>query len=378
MRTKTAAVVGAGISGLYCAKILSAFVDVTVFDKKDRVGGRIQTDEVDGYLLDHGFQVLQPEYSEARRAFDYRLLDLKYFNAGAYILFGKAFHEVSDPFREPNKLLKTLSAPIGSLLDKIRILKLRFIDPEDERLHNISTIKFLEDEGFSSEIISRFFRPFFSGVFLERELKTPASFFAYLYRLFAVSEVAVPKFGMGQLALQLANDCSFSIRLNESVDIHKLKSSYDYVIQAHNPLDIETRKVTTDYFISKTLRPESPILYLNGNDNGMINHLAPMSTVSKAYSSDGNSLLSVNLLEPSTETTTTEVRNELDEWFPGHHFEHLARYQIANALPVVDYSQIKSLHRDGIYYCGDGQCQPSIQGALASGRKAAEYIISRL
>ena len=183
---------------------------------------------------------------------------------------------------------------------------------------------------------------------------------------------------MGQLALQLANDCSFSIRLNESVDIHKLKSSYDYVIQAHNPLDIETRKVTTDYFISKTLRPESPILYLNGNDNGMINHVAPMSTVSKAYSSDGNSLLSVNLLEPSTETTTTEVRNELDEWFPGHHFEHLARYQIANALPVVDYSQIKSLHRDGIYYCGDGQCQPSIQGALASGRKAAEYIISRL
>ena len=91
MRTKTAAVVGAGISGLYCAKILSAFVDVTVFDKKDRVGGRIQTDEVDGYLLDHGFQVLQPEYSEARRAFDYRLLDLKYFNAGAYILFGKLF-----------------------------------------------------------------------------------------------------------------------------------------------------------------------------------------------------------------------------------------------------------------------------------------------
>ena len=121
------------------------------FDKKDRVGGRIQTDEVDGYLLDHGFQVLQPEYSEARRAFDYRLLDLKYFNAGAYILFGRDFYEVSDPFSKPNKFLKTLSAPIGSLLDKIRILKLRFIDPEDERLD----ISFLRSNFWRMKVLVR-------------------------------------------------------------------------------------------------------------------------------------------------------------------------------------------------------------------------------
>ena len=378
MKTKTAAIVGAGISGLYCAKILSHKLEVTVFDKNDQVGGRIQTDQVDGFLLDHGFQVLQPAYSEAIRAFDYRSLDLHYFGAGAKILFGKTFHEVSDPFREPLKLLKTLSAPIGSLLDKLRILKLRFVDPKDSRLNNISTIKFLEEEGFSPDVIARFFGPFFSGVFLERELKTPASFFAYLYRLFSISEVAVPKHGMGQLAFQLADDSSFSIRLGESADIQKLRSSYDYVIQAHNSWKTGARKVTTDYFISKTFNPKSPILYLNGNQTGIINHLAPMSTVSKAYSSDGKSLLSVNLLEPNTNSVVTDVHNELAEWFAGHHFEHLARYQIENALPVVDYSQIKSLHREGVYYCGDGEIQPSIQGALVSGRKVAEKIISLL
>lgn len=375
MKTKTAAIVGAGISGLYCAKILSNQLDVTVFDQNDKVGGRIQTDEMDGFLLDHGFQVLQPAYSEAQKAFDYRSLDLQYFSAGAKIRLGREFHYVSDPFREPTKLLETLYAPIGSLFDKLRILKLRFVEPEDERLTEISTMKFLKDEGFSSDIIEQFFRPFFSGVFLERELQTPASFFAYLYRLFAVSEVAVPKQGMGQLALQLADHTSFSVRLGETVDIRTLKSSYDYVIQAYNSWETGARKVTTDYFISKTLNTQLPILYLNGNNTGLINHLAPMSTVSKAYSSDDKSLLSVNLIEPYTSISVTDVRSELGDWFPGHHFEHFSRYEIIRALPVINDSEIKSLHRDGIYYCGDGQVQPSIQGALVSGREVAESIL---
>jgi len=375
MKIKTAAIVGAGISGLYCAKILSNQLDVTVFDQNDKVGGRIQTDEMDGFLLDHGFQVLQPAYSEAQKAFDYRSLDLQYFSAGAKIRLGREFHYVSDPFREPTKLLETLYAPIGSLFDKLRILKLRFVEPEDERLTEISTMNFLKDEGFSSEIIEQFFRPFFSGVFLERELQTPASFFAYLYRLFAVSEVAVPKQGMGQLALQLADHTSFSIRLGETVDIRTLKSSYDYVIQAYNSWETGARKVTTDYFISKTLNTQLPILYLNGNNTGLINHLAPMSTVSKAYSSDDKSLLSVNLIEPYTSISVTDVRSELGDWFPGHHFEHFSRYEIIRALPVINDSEIKSLHRDGIYYCGDGQVQPSIQGALVSGREVAESIL---
>ena len=144
MKTKTAAIVGAGISGLYCAKILSNQLDVTVFDQNDKVGGRIQTDEMDGFLLDHGFQVLQPAYSEAQKAFDYRSLDLQYFSAGAKIRLGREFHYVSDPFREPTKLLETLYAPIGSLFDKLRILKLRFVEPEDERLTEISTMKFFK------------------------------------------------------------------------------------------------------------------------------------------------------------------------------------------------------------------------------------------
>lgn len=51
---------GAGVAGLVCARILSrAGVVVKVFEASDGVGGRVRTDEVDGFLLDRGFQVQQ-------------------------------------------------------------------------------------------------------------------------------------------------------------------------------------------------------------------------------------------------------------------------------------------------------------------------------
>tara|TARA_Y100000589_G_scaffold128889_1_gene122703 strand:- start:3047 stop:4183 length:1137 start_codon:yes stop_codon:yes gene_type:complete len=378
MKNKTVAVVGAGISGLYCAKILSRYLDVTVFEKNEKIGGRIQTDLIDGFLLDHGFQVFQPAYSEGKRAFDYKSLNLHYFEAGAQIRVGKMFYEVSDPLRNPTKVFATLKAPIGSIADKLRILKLKFIDPDDEALREISTIEFLNQLGFGSEIIEKFFRPFFSGIFLERELQSPARFFAYLYKLFAISEVAVPKDGMMQLPNQLAVDAVYDLRLGEVVDPYSLNSDFDYVVQAHNTWQSGFRQVTTDYFVSDTLDFNSPLLYLNGNSDGCINHLAPMSRVSKSYGVDGNSLLSVNLLVPHIDVPVTKVTEQLCDWFPGHQFNHLKRYQIPKALPVVTKQEVKACLRDGIYYCGDGVLQPSIQGALLSGRKAAEDIIRSL
>ena len=50
-------VVGAGISGLMCAKHLAqAGVDVSVIDKGRRVGGRMSTRHFKGAIFDHGAQ----------------------------------------------------------------------------------------------------------------------------------------------------------------------------------------------------------------------------------------------------------------------------------------------------------------------------------
>ena len=183
---------------------------------------------------------------------------------------------------------------------------------------------------------------------------------------------------MGQLAKQLADDSSFCIRLGESVNVNQLNSDYDFVIQAHNSWESGSRQVTTDYFISDSFKPSSPLLYLNGNSEGAINHLAPISSVSKAYSLDGKSLLSVNLIEPYSKVAENSIKSQLNDWFPGFQFEHLKRYEISRALPILNKLEVRSLHKDGVYYCGDGQIQPSIQGALLSARQVAEEILGSM
>lgn len=378
MKNSKVAIVGAGISGLYCARILAEQFDVTVFEASDQIGGRIKTDDYKGCLLDHGFQVFQPAYPEAQRAFNYRELELQYFDAGANILVGRNFFRVADPFREPASLISTILAPIGSPVDKLRILKLRFVDPNDDRLVGKTAIQFLRECGFGDKIIERFFRPFFSGVFLERKLESPASFFAYLYRLFSISEVAVPRFGMQMLPTQLIADRQFNICFNEHRVPKELLSEFDYVVQAYGDGLGGFRKVTTDYFVSDTLEADRPMLYLNGNRGGCINHIAPVSRVSSSYSSGKQSLWSVNLLDNYCKTSPSDVRRELSEWFPDHDLQHLKRYYITKALPIDPNYASKSIFRDGIFHCSDSESQPSIQGALIAGRRVAELIFRKV
>lgn len=63
----SAIVVGAGLAGLNCARTLQKNgFDVIVLEKSDRVGGRVKTDYVEGFQFDHGFQVINPAYSEIK------------------------------------------------------------------------------------------------------------------------------------------------------------------------------------------------------------------------------------------------------------------------------------------------------------------------
>ena len=76
-------VVGAGLAGLRCAeRVAAAGRAVLVVEEQGVVGGRQRTDVVDGFLLDRGFQVLNPAYPAVRRWVDVASLDLRPFGAG--------------------------------------------------------------------------------------------------------------------------------------------------------------------------------------------------------------------------------------------------------------------------------------------------------
>jgi phytoene dehydrogenase-like protein len=71
-------VVGAGLAGLAAARHLQdAGRTVRVLEASERVGGRVRSDRVDGFVLDRGFQVLLTSYPEARRMLDYPALRLR-------------------------------------------------------------------------------------------------------------------------------------------------------------------------------------------------------------------------------------------------------------------------------------------------------------
>src|SRR4028118_296815 len=119
-------IVGAGLAGLTCAKVLAECgVEVVVFEASDGVGGRVRTDERDGFLLDRGFQVYFTSYPVSRRHLDHGALDFRVFDPGALVHRGSERSVLSDPVRDPKALVPTLLSGDATLADKPRPLRLR-------------------------------------------------------------------------------------------------------------------------------------------------------------------------------------------------------------------------------------------------------------
>ncbi len=115
MRSVDVLVAGAGLAGLSAAWHLTrAGLEVVLLEAGDDVGGRVRTDEVDGLLLDRGFQLYNPAYPEPRRLLDSRALDLRAYDAGVVVTVGEGRNRVGDPRRLPHWVLSSSRAPVGS------------------------------------------------------------------------------------------------------------------------------------------------------------------------------------------------------------------------------------------------------------------------
>ena len=193
-------IVGGGLAGLAAANALKQRqTPFLLLEASDRWGGRLHTDRVDGFLIDRGFQVLQTAYPEAQKQLDYAALKLRNFQPGALIRTKGRFVEMSDPWRRPSAALATLLNGVGTLGDRWRLAKLRsrlVRQPIDTILSSPdeSTADFLlKTCGFSRDLVDRFFRPWFSGVFLENQLETSCRFFQFVFKMLAEGDAALPE-----------------------------------------------------------------------------------------------------------------------------------------------------------------------------------------
>ena len=369
-------VVGAGVAGLACARrLVRAGLGVVVLEESDGVGGRVRTDEVDRFRLDRGFQVLPTAYPEARETLDFERLDLRPFERGAVIRHAGALHKVADPRHSPLTGLRALVTGAASPRDALAFRRLLV-----RRGPETTTANVLRDAGLSAGAL-RSLTPFLRGIFLDPDLVTSSSFLEFVLATFSASPAALPARGMGEIANQLAED--LEVRVNHRVDDLSSLDAGAVVVAAAGLVDDEQtgwNGVSCVYFDA----PEPPFagawLLLNGDAAGLVNNVAVLTEVCRDYGPPGRALVSASVVG-GAEPDLDAVRRELAAWFgPAvRDWRVLRTYAIPQALPAYPAGvQIERPVRvsNGVYACGDRRLHPSLNGALRSGRLAAEAVLA--
>lgn len=407
-----AAIVGGGLAGLACAlRVKEAGLSPLILERSDEVGGRVRTDRVDGFLIDRGFQVYLSAYPEAGELLDLDELKLCHFRPGSLLFKNGRFHRVMDVFREPAHLVSSGLSPIGTIGDKLLVAELK------RRLHgkpigdisksvDLSTETWLRQFGFSERMVDEFFRSFYGGIFLERELRTSSQMFEFTFGMFSRGFASLPAGGMGEIPLQLARRLpNESIRRNTPVksiksrtltlgDESRLEAKVIVVatdgtaaaelVPAMASPPLSWRSVIGIYFAAPESPLKEPIIALNGSARGIVNSVAVLSDVAPGYSPDDRSLISVTVLGENDGEIEPVVREELREWFGNiDSWQHLRTDRIARGLPEQPpgcgaFSSRGFLEVGDTLICGDHCTSASIEGAIASGQRAGDRVVEKL
>jgi protoporphyrinogen oxidase len=400
-------IIGAGISGLIAAKVLeeNGFSPV-ILEATDKAGGRVKTDLVDGYQLDHGFQVLLTAYPEAKKHLDFQELDLQEFLPGAAIFKNREQKIIGNPLKDKSLFFSTLFSGIGNFSDKFKVLKLNSI-LKKKSLSEIfsdkerSTFSYLTDFGFSKEIIDDFFKPFFSGIFLETKLETSSRMFEFVFKMFGEGSAAIPKKGMEAIPMQLVQKLNHTrikfntkvveIKSNEIIldDGSKLESHYTIVateainlVKALNRNPMEWRSCHNLYFETENKVIRKNLIGLIAKKGALINNIS-YNTSLKCFSKGKKELLSVTIIDDqnlSAEELVIRVKKELEDYCGIDIIRMIKQYDIPIALPKIEdlkykVSPSETRLRNNLLLAGDTLLNGSLNAAMISGETAAYGLI---
>ena len=408
---KRVLIVGGGLAGLACGvRLQEAGAQPLIIEAGDSVGGRVRTDVVGGFRLDRGFQVYLAAYPEAGKLLDLPSLDLCPFNAGALVYLDGRLHRVMDVFRDPRHLLVSALAPVGSLADKLRVAALRWKISRSTLAdiagrEDLTTEAYLCRAGFSRRMIDSFFRSFYGGVFLEGDLRTSSRMFEFTFQMFSRGSATLPAQGMQEIPRQLARRlpadairCGARVTEVQPGKIKLASGEFlegDAVVVAADATtaaqlipglvtkEPDWRAVTGLYFAAEKSPLREAIIALNGTGRGLINNVCVLSDVAPSYAPPGQALISISVLSvPAIPDFETQIIAELEPWFGPevNGWRHLRTDRIERALPEQPpvpgplgpcFREI-----DGIFVCGDHLTSASIEGAIFSGLRTADALLS--
>jgi len=397
-------IIGAGISGLVAAiELEKAGFAPLILEATDSVGGRVKSDRESEMPIDHGFQVLLTDYPEAKKYLDFDSLDLIRFEPGSVIFQNGKQQKIGDPKRTVSFLWPTLISSIGSLRDKLRILKLSnklkkksieaiFSTPE------VSTLQYLRDFGFSNMIIDNFFQPFFAGIYLEENLETSSRMFEFVYKMFGTGYAMIPRNGIQAIPKQLADQLSkTTFRFNtlvtqiENKTLHLdngekiqaeqiiIATDSSSLMAANKKYKIKWKSCYNIYLETENSVFNQAIIGLLPNKELLVNNFHYLSDVFGGI----KKILSVTVVKPHTlseNEMVQTVKKELEQYCNIKTKALVKLFHIEKALPDLDQLKYEPCIDDltishGVYCCGDHLANGSLNAAMASGRFVAGHII---
>jgi len=400
-------IIGGGVSGLIAAQVLEKKgFNPIILEASERVGGRIKTDIIEGYQLDHGFQVLLTDYPAVKKYLDYDALDLQFFLPGASIFKAHTQSIIGDPLRDISFLISTLFSRIGSISDKFKILKLNQkikkksltdIFSEKEK----TTLSYLKEFGFSKDMLNDFFIPFFSGIFLENKLETSSRMFEFVYKMFGEGYAAIPKAGMEAIPKQLLNNLkTTTFQYNTEVANVKdgkitlkngSKLESDFTILTIPPCGLvsniknqptEWRSCVTLYFETNKRVIHKPLIGLIVKPDSLVNNIVYNSSLA-SVTKPARELLCVTVIDDqnlSDHELVTAVKDELKVLCDINIVRFIKHYRITKALPKLENLkyEMKSSETQlskSLFLAGDIHLNASFNAAMISGEQAALAVI---
>jgi hypothetical protein len=286
--------------------------------------------------------------------------------------------------------------------DKIKILTLKralssYCISEDQS-EDMTTLKYLKSYGFSNKIINGFFKPFFSGIFLENQLETSSKFFKNVFSNFNKGYAAVPVNGMQAIPDQMVKNLNphnllLGNKVIEAKNPEKIVLENNEIIEAKymvltggsnslvNNHIVEFNSVRTFYFSSRVKVKYPKYINLFPYDS-LINNIAILSSVAENYSPEGNTLFSITIIESdlSKSELIDIIQDKLSTYYGDEKSNYIFMKEInikqATIKQKTGYFDLKIEDKKNILFAGDYTTYGSIEGAVVSGIKTAEKLIS--
>ena len=394
-------IVGAGMAGLSAARhLMAARRSVIVIDANSEPGGRVRSTKVDDLTLDLGFQLLNPAYPQAQRMLNLKALNLRSFTPGVRVRTSSGTRTLIDPFRSPSTAVETASSVPGSRWEQVKFgayatsvaagygTKLQFRT-------DVTAKAALAGFG---DITDQVLAPVLAGVLFDDSFTTSRRLVDVFLRSFVRGTPSVPAAGMGAIATQLS--AGIPLSLNEaarrvtptSVTTDQRTLAARAVLVATDPTTAakllpelctpSMRSGTTWWHLAPlpvdALNNGMPILTIDPERRGPLVNSVVMNAAAPEYAPAGYSLIASTALGIA-DHSAADIAQHLKYLYEINtsRWDVVAVQKMAHTVPAFPVgtpfrkpTQLSS----GIFVAGDHRDTPSLQGALVSGRRAADAI----